>query len=109
MPTSLPVEDDGTVIGTAWQTGRQYGPHGQRIAAAFLVDQSIIAFVDLDRGLEGWFAVDEAYADLITTAAEVRAETMYRYDRCDYMENCCEEDVPEPVLRRLRVMAEEVK
>lgn len=101
--TTAPVADDGTIIAAAWNTRRLYSKAGQRIAAAFLVDFDLVVFVDIDRGIEGRFAVDAEMASLITDASDLRAEVMYRYDRGLFRESM--HDVPASVVGRLHLMA----
>lgn len=101
--TIPPVAYDGTVLAAAWNTRRLYSEAGQRIAAAFLVDLDLVVFVDVDRGIEGRFAVDEDMASLITDARDLQAEVMYRYDRGEFRESM--HDVPASVVGRLHHLA----
>lgn len=103
IQTIPPASDDGTVIASAWNTRRLYTIAGQRIAAAYLIDQDLVVFVDIDRGITGRFAVDDALAPLLGDAWDLRAEVMYRYDHGDYREGSG--DVHPAVVDRLHLMA----
>lgn len=103
IQTVPPAFDDGTVTASAWNTRRLYTTAGQRIAAAYLIDQDLVVFVDIDRRITGRFAVDEALAPLLGDAWDLRAEVMYRYDHGDYREGSG--DVHPAVVGRLHLMA----
>lgn len=65
---------DVTVV--AWNTGRKYGPGGQRMAAAVLPDGRA-AFVDLDRHIDGTTNVP-------INPDRLRSEVMWHYDLGQY-------------------------
>jgi hypothetical protein len=68
----------------AWNTGRMYGTHGQRIAArlVFIDTQTtrdaFVAFFDVDR--EIWGMVHTPHLDETTTPRDVRQCAMSGYD-----------------------------
>lgn len=66
---------------TAWNTGRKYSQHGQRIAAT-LIDAGIV-FVDLDRGIDGFHALDRMTWEPDSTHA-LMLRAMEAYDCGDY-------------------------
>lgn len=65
-----------------YQTGRQYGPHGQRVVITF--DAPMAYFLDLDRQLQGlvWLP-----ASLITPPSvyKVVTDVMQSYDKTDWV------------------------
>lgn len=75
---------------TAWQTGRYYGPNGQRIAAA-LLDNGDIIFEDIDRAISG--RIEYANWD---NGLGLQVRVMGSYDRC-----CYKDSISNPVLADL--------
>ena len=68
----------------AWNTGRWYSAHGQRIAAAVLVNGRI-AFVDVDRHING--VTRHAFLGAGTRPfnhRRLQAFVMHEYDNCAY-------------------------
>lgn len=64
----------------AWNTGRQYTGRGQRIAAAQV--GNTVYFVDVDRNIEGCYAVGSPEVALSTD--ELQREVMLYYDGNNY-------------------------
>jgi len=75
----------GAAVAARWNTHRRYDIAGRRMAAAFFPDRTVL-FVDVDRGIEGWFRLDADLASLVYDDQDLRAEVMRCYGRGDYRE-----------------------
>ena len=64
---------------TAWKTGRNYSPDGQRIAAEVLPN-NLVAFTDLDRGIDGITKKE------LTEGTDIKKLVMRCYDAGFYTE-----------------------
>lgn len=62
-----------------WNTGRQYTPQGQRMAAVPVGDNAV-AFIDIDRMIDGIISTPT----LPATEAGMQALVMQEYDHCRY-------------------------
>jgi hypothetical protein len=76
---------------TAWNTGRTYDRHGQRIAATILEDKRC-AFVDIDQGISG------ITKDTIPNFGTIKAFVMEAYDGFDGYDCYIEDKVLEQEL-----------
>lgn len=68
-----------------FNTGRAYGPQGQRIAFEIL-DASRIVFSDIDREIDGYMDFQTKYGKSITewSTSEIQSEVLKRYDAGAY-------------------------
>ena len=79
----------------SWNTGRYYGKSGQRMAAMCVRSEKfpyqMIAFVDLDRGIDGLILGNEQ---------NLRVDAvMSAYDHCQYVSGLYDYEVASQMLR----------
>lgn len=71
---------------TTWNTGRQYGPEGQRITATLDRDRCEVSFTDHTRGIAGTFGVSGTFA-FLDTEQDLQRFVMSAYDSNNYVDS----------------------